>query len=156
MIRSPIAAGGAGPGRPAGSGAAPALGRHRFRGLRTGGKFSLTALPLMLLATPLTAETAYSCNFTVECVAAGDCGLADRQVEIGLTGDGIWIYLSETSGPMPAISLSGHGPALPFAAIGTGPASGLLTINPGGTALFSQHRDDGSAVTYFGTCEAAR
>ena len=114
----------------------------------------LAAIPLIFLATPLIAETGYSCTFTVECVVAGDCGPADRQAEIGMTGEDTWIFLSDTAGPLPAVRLSGHGPALPFAAFGTGPASALLTILPGDTALLSQHRDDGSAVTYFGTCEA--
>jgi hypothetical protein len=114
----------------------------------------LVALPLTLLATPLMAETGYSCTFTVECVAAGECGPADRLAEIGIAGEETWIYLSETAGPLPALRLSGHGPAQPFAAFGTGPASALLTINSDGTALLSQHRGDGGAVTYFGTCEA--
>lgn len=113
----------------------------------------LTALPLILLASPLAAETGYSCSFTVECAAAGDCGPADRAAEIGISGEETWIFLSESSGPLPALPLSGHGPDLPFAAFGTGPSSALLTVNPDGTALLSQHPGGDSAITYFGTCE---
>jgi len=116
----------------------------------------LAALPLILLATPLMAETGYSCTFSVECAAAGECGPADRVAEIGISGEDTWIFLSETAGPLPGVRLSGHGPALPFAAFGTGPASALLTINSDRTALLSQHPGDGGAVTYFGTCEATQ
>lgn len=116
----------------------------------------LAALPQILLARPLIAETGYTCVFTVECIAAGDCAPADRRAEIGISGEDTWIFLSETSGPLPAVRLSGHGPAQPFGALGTGPASALLTIEADGTALMSQHPGGGGAITYFGTCEAAR
>jgi len=118
-------------------------------------RLSVLPLPLILLATPIMAETGYSCAFTVECAAAGECGPADRLAEIGIADEEIWIFLSDTSGPLPALRLSGHGPTQPFAAFGTGPASALLTIGADGTALMSQHRENDGAVTYFGTCEAA-
>lgn len=116
----------------------------------------LALLSVILLPMPAMADTGYSCSFTVQCGAAGECGPADRSAEIGTTGSQTWIFLDDTAGPLPAVRLSGHGPSQPFGVIGTGPAAALLTIYADGTALMSQHRDADGAITYFGSCEATR
>ncbi len=116
------------------------------------------ALPFLFLASPVGAETGFACAFTVACAVAGDCEPVEIATEIAVSAeDGQWIFLTATSGALPASRLSAVAAEVQvFSAHLDDVASTLVTINADGTALRSLHHGGTEAITYFGVCEATQ
>ncbi len=108
-----------------------------------------------LLAGPALAEP-WGCSFTVECVAAEDCGESGYSFDILAADHEGRLFLSSIASDTPVVRLSRSdgGPAV-YVTEGDARLVELITINPDGTAVMTAHAFDErtTAVTYFGTCE---
>jgi hypothetical protein len=122
--------------------------------MRTGALLAglLAALP----APPAAIAEPWACTFTVECVAAGDCGQSGFEIEVIAADHAGELFLSTVTGDSRLMRLTDPG-ALPatYASAGADGLAELLTVEADRTALMSVHIFDGAAaaVTYFGTCE---
>ena len=105
------------------------------------------------LPAPALAETGWSCLFTVECAAAGDCTGVEISTEIGLLDHEATLFFTEAAEAVAATTVFEGDASAVFVTHDPDAATNLITIAADGTALRSRHGPGSRAVTYFGSCE---